>query len=295
MGTGVGFYSEFNNMVLCLISCLQEGLGFSIYSRDAFFFDGKGWEKYFEPFCNEKKSRIHHFINRRVSFFTHTTTKSWIDDKLLILLSSLYKLFTGNLLTQDVFFSTRTVWFQNSIFDLKEFGLKGSLLEVSRALIEKIYVFNAYYSDIISKQIASLNLPDKYIGIHIRGGDKITEKELFDISDYMEIAENISSVRNAFILTDDYGIIETLKMDYPGWHFYTLTFKDETGYVNSDFESKSVERREKEMLKVFASVEIIRKSSHYIGTYSSNIGMFLGMVMPTERITALDSKDWYIL
>ena len=111
----------------------------------------------------------------------------------------------------------------------------------------------------------------------------------------MEIAEQRTSCRNAFILTDDYKIMEYLKTNYKNWSFYTLTFLDERGYVNDDFKSKSIERREKEMVKVFASVEIIRRSEYFIGTYSSNIGMFLGMVMSHEKIVALDSKEWYIL
>lgn len=295
IGTGVGFYSEFNNMILCMISALQNGIDFNIYSRDAFFFDGKGWQKYFEPFCKEKTSRIHHYINRRVTSIVHDSVKSWFTDKALIIGSSLYKLVTGNFLTQDYFFSSRSVWFQNSSFDIPKYNLKGDLLAVSNAIIEKIYIFNPKYQDIISKQISELALPDSFIGIHIRGGDKITEKDLFPISKYMEVAESNSSCRNAFVLTDDYQVINFLKNNYQDWSFYTLTFPDECGYVNASFEAKSVERREQEMIKVFASVEVIRKSNLFIGTYSSNIGMFLGMVMPKDKIVALDSKEWYIL
>ncbi len=295
IGTGVGFYSEFNNMILCMVLALQHGIDFTIYSRDAFFFDGKGWQKYFEPFCKEKKSRIHHYINRRVSSILHDSVKSWFADKFLIIGSSLYKLFTGNFLTQDFFFSSRSVWFQNSTFNIPQHNLQGDLLAVSNALIEKIYKFNPKYQDIIGKTISELALPDHFIGLHIRGGDKITEKDLFSISKYMEVAENCSSCRNAFVLTDDYQIINSLKKNYLDWSFYTLTFPDECGYVNASFEAKSVERREKEMIKVFASVEVIRKSDLFIGTYSSNIGMFLGMLMPKDKVIALDSKEWYIL
>lgn len=295
IGTGLGFYSEFNNMILCMMSCYQMGLNFKLYSKDAFFFDGLGWNKYFKPFCKEVKSPIHHLINRRDSYILHAGFKSWVHDQIFTILSSIYKLTTGNLLTQDLFFSSRTTWFRNSYFDIPELDLKGDLCNTAKTLIDRVYVFNSQYEKRINKAIEELDLPETYIGIHVRGGDKITEKDIYPVSRYMEIAEQRTSCRNAFILTDDYKIIEYLKINYKDWSFYTLTFLDERGYVNDDFKSKSIERREKEMVKVFASVEIIRRSEYFIGTYSSNIGMFLGMVMPHEKIVALDSKEWYIL
>ena len=74
----------------------------------------------------------------------------------------------------------------------------------------------------LRKLIQSVNLPREYIGIHIRRGDKKIEYYLFDIEDYIKKAESSSSLRDAFILTDDYGVITELRSRFTNWKFYTL-------------------------------------------------------------------------
>ena len=41
-------------------------------------------------------------------------------------------------------------------------------------------------------------------------------------------------------------------------------------------------------------IEIIKKSDLFIGTYSTNIGMFLGLSMPANKIYALDYENWVV-
>lgn len=297
-GTGSGFYSEFNNMILCMMFCLKRKVQFQLYSQDAFFFEGMGWRKMFLPFCVEKKSRFHHHFNYREDFIFpssgNTENRSKMKMKFAIL--SAYKIFTGNCLTSDVFYKCRTTWFEKETFTLPALGLENvSLRQAAQELVNIAYRFNAEYTAKIEKEIATLSLPDEFIGLHIRGGDKITERNLFPSHAYIQKAEQISSIRNAFILTDDYRLYENIVKKYPHWNFFTLTFPDERGYDNNQFSINTPERREKELLKVFASLEIMRRSELFIGTYSSNPGMFLGMCMPKEKVYGLDFPDWIIL
>ena len=137
-------------------------------------------------------------------------------------------------------------------------------------------------------------LRDKYIGFHIRGGDKFTEHELLQCSAYIDKAEKLSSLRKAFVSTDDYGVIEELKKNYPQWYFYSLTEPSERGYFYSEFQSQDKESKKKDLIKLFASMEILRASELFIGTFSSNMGMFLGMCMEKERVYGVDFDEWLL-
>jgi hypothetical protein len=46
------------------------------------------------------------------------------------------------------------------------------------------------------------------------------------------------------------------------------------------------------MISLFASVEMIKKSALFIGTYTTNVGLFLGMVLPEEKIKSIQKANW---
>ena len=50
----------------------------------------------------------------------------------------------------------------------------------------------------------------------------------------------------------------------------------------------------KDMIKLFASMEILRKSNYFVGTYSANPGMFLGMCMEKDKTFGVDLDKWQI-
>lgn len=295
-GSGMGFYSELNNMILCMLYCLKNGIQFRMYSKDASFFKGKGWIDKFRPFCKESGLYFHHLFNRR-SIYWHRENNALEKLKENVFLTGIwiYKIATGNYLTNDFFFECRTTWFEKEFFNIPQLNINCGTREAAGKMIDIIYQFNPQYKDEILNKIVELDLPDKYIGIHLRGGDKIVERNLYSYRTYMDKAENVTSVRTAFILTDDYSVYEKLVLDYPSWTFYTLTLKDERGYDNTKFMTASQERKDEELLKVFASLEIMRKADAFIGTYSSNPGMFLGMCMPIDKVYCLDNDHWIIL
>ena len=41
-------------------------------------------------------------------------------------------------------------------------------------------------------------------------------------------------------------------------------------------------------------MEILRASELFIGTFSSNMGMFLGMCMEKERVYGVDFDEWLL-
>jgi len=144
------------------------------------------------------------------------------------------------------------------------------------------------------KLIQSINLPDEYIGFHIRRGDKELEFNSVDIENYIKKAESTNSIRNGFILTDDYTVITQLKSRFNNWKFYTLCGENETGYLHKEFLTKSPEFRSESLIRLFSSMDILYKSNLFIGTFSSNPGMYLGMRRPKESCLGIDFPSWRI-
>lgn len=287
VGSDAGFYSEFNNMVLAIAYCLKYRIKFLLYSEDANFGYKEGWTDFFVPFCDEVTSKFHRKHNLR---YVDPFFLSRGFNRIKVLLYRLSHRHTY--LTSDLFYRFRTVDFQRMFFSIPELGIDGNLRDISRYIIEMIYQFNENTELEIKNLIKSIELPDKYIGLHIRGGDKFVEHELEACATYMTKAEQLSSLREAYVLTDDYTVIQTLRRDYPYWHFYTLTDPSEKGYFHQSFLKQTADDRRKKLIKLFASMELLRSSELFVGTLSSNPGMFLGMCM--DRVYGIDIDEWTV-
>ena len=182
----------------------------------------------------------------------------------------------------------------NKQYSFPSLGISGNLRMVCQELINLTWVYTEEMkrkSDLLKQ---TLNLPSNYIGLHIRGGDKFIEAKTQEIDVYMAKAISLTDCKNAFVLTDDYSIIEDLKLRYKDWTFYTLCNSSERGYFHQQFKRQNVGDKENNLIKLFASIDLIAESELFIGTFSSNPGMYLGMRMNPSKTFSVDIPEWVI-
>lgn len=286
LGAEAGFFSEINNMVLAIIFCLDREIKFRLYSKRGNISYSEGWNDFFLPFCDQKDLFLHSRYNRRSNQMKNSKK----------LPPYFLKILSGNdFLTQDVWDSFRNQSFSNERFTFPPLGLENaSLLDTAKIIISMIWNYQPYAKELIDNFKTSIVLPNKYISIHIRSGDKNLETETYKIEKYMKKASSIGLSKNVFILTDDYSIIENLRIKYSDWNFLTLCDPSERGYQHSDFKTKSKQEKYLKHLKLLASMDICAESNHFIGTYSSNPGMFMGMRIGEENCSCLDFESWVL-
>lgn len=277
IGHSAGFYSEFNNMVIAILYCRRHGIDFNIYSADANFRIKKGWQDYFLPFCSESYNPVHHYINHRFD--------APKGGKRKLLYDTHKRIFPNNYLTSELWNDFRHI-------DHSELTT-AEVQQNSAAIIDEIYRFNPSTKEQIDNLISTLNLNKPYIGFHIRGGDKQFEHELLTTDIYIKKAEQLTNIRQALISTDDYKNYEILCQQYPQWKFYTLTPKSNQGHSQKQFNKLTPTQKYNELLVLFASIELLSHAELTFCTFSSNIGMFLGMRMGNRAI-GVDMDKWMI-
>ena len=277
VGHSAGFYSEFNNMVLAILYCQRHDIDFRIYSADANFRVENGWQDFFLPFCPETRNPIHHYINHRFSAPTGGKRKVLYDT---------YKLL------HPTHYLTSELWNNFRHIDQAELSTIETL-NLSTDIIDIIYRFNPKTQQQVNNLIQSIDLPKEYVGFHVRGGDKTTEHDLLAIDEYVTKAESLTSLRDAFVYTDDYRFVETLREQYPSWNFRTLTPKEDRGYFHNDFVKLDTTTRVRKTINMFASMDLLSCATLSFCTFSSNIGMFLGMRMG-DRAIGVDMDNWMI-
>lgn len=288
IGMEAGFFSEYNNMVLAMLYCLINRIQFVLYSDNANFGFDKGWTDYFLPFCEEATADFHKRYNHRYPGYHFSRTnrlKMWFYKKL-------YKF---DYFTHELWYAIREEgYFESRQYHIPELGVDGSLHDACMTLVKMTWRYNNQTKSLIDNLSYPLNLTDSYLSFHIRQGDKSTEQELIAPDVYIQKAKSLSDIETAFILTDDYDIIDYIQTKYPTWSIYTLCEKSEHGYYHSNFQQMGKDAIKNAHIKLFASIEICSRSTLFIGTFSSNPGMYLGMRMPLDRCYGLDSEKWQI-
>lgn len=286
LGAEAGFFSEFNNMVLAMIYCLDNQINFSLYSKKGNFARSRGWTDFFEPFCEEKTFFLHSRYNRRA--YQMRNAKSYPPIVL--------KYLSGDdFLTQDLWENFRTEEFANKRFTFPELNLiDAPLLEATKTIIQMIWNYNTISQKLVEDYKKNVMMPKNFLSIHIREGDKIKETKTYSVHKYMEKALDLYTEKAAFILTDTFSVIEELEKSYGDWDFYTLCSPAERGYDHSEFTKLDKDKKYLQHLKLFASLDICAEADKFIGTYSSNPGGFMGMRIGEEKCFCLDYDSWVL-
>lgn len=287
LGSEAGFFSEFNNMVLAILYCLKNEIKFILFSKNESFLFENGWLDFFEPFCCETHNLKHRTYNIRQPI---------VNSQLKYKLKRFYfkKKNKYSYLTSDLWHAFHSKEFEKCFFNIPELGIYGDTQEASRIIISIIWRYNKSTLYSVQKYIYKVNLPQKYAGFHIRAGDKTLEIDHQPLEKYMKKLQEISSCKNIFVLTDDYLIFLELSYKYPDYKFYTLCGKNENGYSLSNFQAEGVLGRKDKYLNLFASIEILNNGLEFVGTFSSNPGMYLGMRMSKKQVHAIDFDKWII-
>ena len=286
LGVNAGFFSEFNNMVLAMLYCLDRGIQFNLYSADANFRTARGWDDFFEPFCPETEDPFHHENNYRWLKIYHPRRKLRI---------ALAKRRRGlDLLTHDVWRKFKNDRFAARRFSIPELGIEGDVLDATRVLHGIAWRYNEATRERVEAMKAAVGIEPPYVGLHVRGGDKVIEHEIFEAKKYVEAAERRSELKRAFVLTDDYALFERLREAFPAWEFRTTCVSTERGYFHEEYQRLDAAAKAGQLLKLFAAMDLLADSELFVGTFSSNPGMNLGMRMPAGRAFGVDYDSWRI-
>jgi hypothetical protein len=269
-----------------MLYCLRHQIQFILFSKDANFGYRNGWTDYFLPFCDENTDDFHSKYNfRRAGIF-----KTCRPQVLL------YHLFHRNtFLTFEILNRARDRRWEKVHFDIPELGINGNLRDACRVLINMTWRYNSFTQEQVQNLITSLHLPEHYIGFHVRMGDKITETNLFDVEEYIKKMPPDYPVKNAFVLTDNYLVIEQFQRLLNDWNIYTLCGKEERGYFHQEFQKQQSAFIRKSHETLFASMDILSESDLFIGTFNSNPGIFMGMKMDKQKVFGVDKQQWCIV
>ena len=261
VGVEAGFYSEVGSMMECMCFCHMHHKRFVLYADDANFTSGKGWNVFFDIFCEMDHNSLNHKYNLR--YPTDSKFVLWNQKRLL-------KKSKADYLTSDFFAEFISREFKKQHIEWPLFNMQGTVYPEMAKLMKLALRYRTDVYEEILDLMKSVQLPEHYMSIQMRGGDKIEERtKLYGALDCIQRIEKSGiTVKNLFVFTDDYRNIETLR-ESTDWNIYTLARNDETGYNNGEFNARKWKEKRKDLIKMFAMVEICINSDMHFGNEHS--------------------------
>lgn len=304
IGTGAGFYSEYLGMIFAIAYCKMNNIQFVLYSKDATFGFENGWTDYFKPFTDEVTDDRHSALNRRQrspkikaiiksiyrKIVHNQPIPKWMFKRLSI--SNINRYFKEFRLKREQGFDYYTfeLWNKIQLFSphrnysrlTTSYSIKGEIYDL-RTVFNKIIIDTYQFNDAIKSEILcklkQLKLPDIFVGLHIRGGDKVLEDQMYNVEDYFVLLNSLNStgLKDLFILTDDYSIIKEVQNKFPDYNIFTFCEENERGYDNNRFVNSDKMFIKSKLINLFASIELLVKSKLFIGVHNSNPDIFIDL------------------
>lgn len=135
----------------------------------------------------------------------------------------------------------------------------------------------------------------KYIGIHIRRGDKYIEATPIPINIYIEEIKyhsKLLNIDNIYYMTDDILSLSEIISSLPELNHYYI-HKKTTGYDQDSHNNLDINIKNELIDNLITDINTLIKSDFAILTYSSNIGRFIALFRNTDECKSLDVKEWY--
>ena len=176
---------------------------------------------------------------------------------------------------------------------------EGELLNAVSNSFKKFYNYNALTQNNISEKKQYINIPDNYISVHIRRGDKIVTGEMEDINlnIYVDAIRKYSYIsNNIYIATDDVTVISYIskKLSDIDIKIYYNKENKLKGFDEKTYNLKSDSVRRDEVLNMLFDMDMMINSSFFIGTFSSNVGCVVAMYLGLDKCHSID-VSWKIV
>lgn len=145
------------------------------------------------------------------------------------------------------------------------------------------------------------SIPVYDVAVHCRTGDKITwgEMEKIEIIDYVNEIKKVPDLPEnptIFLMTDNGKVVTEFKSLIPtSWKIFTYTKEEIDAYDQHTFNDKTSKQKIAEIYQFLLEMEIAKASKAFIGTLSSNVGLYIILTGNHIYVKSLDFDTNIIL
>lgn len=142
----------------------------------------------------------------------------------------------------------------------------------AQRVASQCWILSERAANIVAARIAEYRLPEDYIAVHIRRGDKVVERPEPDDQTYMRAIGAVDRPKlNVVLLGDDCRYLERFASAHLRGHSVTIASRSQDGFVESEFNVLPPDIRFQRNCEFLADVEVMRSARFVVGDGHSNV------------------------
>jgi len=295
IGNHAGFFSEINNMIIAMIYCMENNMRFKLYSTDTQYCNDL-WNDFFYQVVDQVTHPFHKNYNGRdfkivkksdFDQLEFSATRQYLDRE-----------FPDQeiCLTQNIWPFIRNHKVYHPHYNVNSPYFYGEIINSGYQVIKNIWRYSRKTASQVFSIKNSIKIQTPYAGLHIRRGDKSREAGFKPLENYLKIVDDVTKQENypVFIATDDQRVIGDIKKINPRRPVYHFIFPENNGFDMDKFTLQDKEQQRENIIQLFAEVEMLVQANLFVGTFTSNVGMFVGMARNGREIYGVDTNGWIV-
>ena len=288
-----GFGSEIFGVAQAILYCLHNEIEFCLSTYNWNCKYKRGWQDYFVPFCDEKKS-IRYEKKMSRSGGSNKLSPFVIKSLLQRAIAKYSKKYRGYLYSANKREKVDLYQFRRGYFTVPKLGINENYFHAMTIILKMIYVHNEETIKAVNQKKQSLKITQPYIAVHIRRGDKKPETMPIETFRYIDRIKNLESkITNIFIASDDYNAVEEFQKNCSKeWTISTLCTPSMQEHDQRVFNRLRPADIRDAMIDVFTDLDTLFKSEIFIGTSSSNIGCLTFLFKEGRNYHNLGDYKW---
>ncbi len=276
-----GFFAELTTVARAMIYCWVRGYRMLLDSKSFAYAARDGWTDYFESFCPTLEGVDPTTIRKNFRFGRQGGS------------------------TPD--------FIQLRGFQPEQIEIAGQTIhgfqEIMSLFVRMIFRFSAPCRAAVDELIAGLDLPERYVAVHLRRGDKVGDEDVhYETDRYLDQLGPLEEADAVFVMSDDYRAVEEVRerlaQRNPELRCLSLVEPSQSG-----FDVWKLRRGERfmahqggeelsdesylfhETVRVLAEVSIAAGSRAFVSTWLSNVGRTVRYLhRDPERCRLLDDR-----
>ena len=179
---------------------------------------------------------------------------------------------------------SRTICSESVLFESSSDCSTNEIKQQTFHLLPKLLRLKPHIRRLVDERQRALGLPSRYVAFQIRGGDKPGTEAVYMpprafLDGAMEAlggAEHASAFDTAFVMTDDFAMIEGVRDAVPGWRVATMAHEEShmAGKTGVGFDLWR-ETQLDGFVQFWAESELAASASAVVGSLSSNVGRWV--------------------
>lgn len=161
-----------------------------------------------------------------------------------------------------------------------ELGIDADYWDACALLVRLVWVYRPEVEQEILQTVSDWDVPDSYLSVHVRRGDKNSESPYVALDRYVAAIERARPERCVVVVaSDDAPATEELtRLLPPRFRVVSCSAPSSSGFNRRSFNHLPAPERFRQVKRFLAELEVLRRGDHFVGSAGSNVTYLIEMM-----------------